>query len=72
VGGCGAGIVEPKISVMNDVAGCADSGSNGARPSAVLDAEGSAGIVGTDGSDPVMPPVVGIDVTGTARVPGAI
>jgi hypothetical protein len=75
VGGCGAGIVEPKISVVNDVAGCADNGSNGARPSAVVGAEGSvgaAGIVGTDGSDPVMPPVVGIDVTGTAGVPGAI
>ncbi|KRR04483.1 hypothetical protein [Bradyrhizobium valentinum] len=76
VGGCGAGMVVPKISVMNDVAGCADSVRYGAVPLAVVDAEeaaNTAGIVGaakTDGSGPVALPVA--DVTETAGVPGAI
>ncbi len=63
---------------MNDVAGCADNGSNGAMPLAVVDAEESAGVAGTggaaetDGSGPVAPPIVDMDITGTAGVPGAI
>ena len=33
---------------------------------------GYRGTAETDGSDPVVPPIAGIDVTGTAAVPGAI
>ena len=76
MGGGAAGTVEPGISVRNDVAGCADNDRNGVSPLAVVDAEGSAGAAGTaetDGSDPVVRPIIaGIDVTGTAAVPGAI
>ena len=74
VGGGDAGMVEPGISLMNDVAGCADSDRNGAMPLAVVDAEGSAAaadtvdVAETDGSGPV----ADMDVTGTAGVPGAI
>jgi hypothetical protein len=77
-GGGGAGMVVPKKSVMDDVAGWADSVRYGAIPLPVVDAEeatGAAGIVGapvTDGIAAVVPPIADIDVTGTAKVPGAI
>jgi hypothetical protein len=77
-GGCGAGMVEPGRSDMDDVAGCADSARYGAIPLAAVDAEeaaGAAGIVGaplTDGIGPVVPAIADMDVTGTAGVPGVI
>ena len=77
-GGCGAGTVEPGKSVMNDVAGCADSVSVGAVVLPVVDEEalgGMADVVGvaeTIGVVPVVPPIADMDVTGTAGVPGAI
>lgn len=63
------------MSVMNDVAGCADNESNGGMPLAV-DAEGSTGATDTvateaDGSEPVVP-AIAADTSGTAAVPGAI
>jgi hypothetical protein len=74
-GGCGAGMVEPGKSDMNDVAGCADSVRYGV---AVL--PGTEEVAGTadvgaadiDGIVPVAPAVDGMDVTGTAGVPGVI
>ena len=77
-GGCGAGIVEPGKSVMNDVAGCADSVRNGEVALPVVELEelgGTVGVVGaeeTDGVNAVAPPIADMDVTGTAGVPGAI
>jgi hypothetical protein len=77
-GGCGAGMVEPGKSVMNDVAGCADSVSNGAVGLPIVDVEkvgGAADVVGAaeaDGIVPVVPPSADMDVTGTTGVPGAI
>jgi hypothetical protein len=77
-GGCGAGIVEPKKSDMNDVAGCEENVSIDEGVLFVADAEGGAGaadVVGaaeTDGIVPVVPPIADIDVTGTAGVPDAI
>jgi hypothetical protein len=78
VGSGGAGMVVPGMSVMNDVAGCADSVRYGAIPLPVADGEeaaGTADIVGiaaADGNDPIVPPMADMDVTGTAGVPGAI
>jgi hypothetical protein len=78
VGGGGAGMVVPKISVMADVAGCADSTRYGALPLPVVEAEeaaGAAGIVSapvTDGIGPVVPPIADMEVTGTAAAPVAI
>jgi hypothetical protein len=77
-GGGGAGTVEPGKSVMNEVAGCADSVSVGAVVlPAVAEEElgGMADVVGaaeTDGVVPVVPPIADIDVTGTAGVAGPI
>jgi hypothetical protein len=77
-GGCGAGTVEPGKSVMNDVAGCADSVSIGGVVLPAVDEEelgGRADVVGaaeTNGVVAVVPPSADIDVTGTAGVPGAI
>ena len=77
-GSGGAGMVVPGKSVMNDVAGCADSVRYGAIPLPVADAEeaaATADIVGgaiADGIDPIVPPMADMDVTGTAGVPGAI
>jgi hypothetical protein len=77
-GGGGAGTVEPKISVINDVAGCADSVRYGAIPLPVVDTEvvaGAAGVVRVaeaDGIPPVVSLMVDMDVTGTVGVPGAI
>ncbi|WMT75656.1 hypothetical protein [Bradyrhizobium sp. Ash2021] len=86
-GGCGAGMVVPGKSVMNDVAGCADSGRNGVvvlpMNDAVAvfptidaeDAAGAADIVGAaaiDGVVPIVPAIDDREVTGTAGVPGVI
>jgi hypothetical protein len=77
-GGCGAGTVEPGKSVMNDVAGCADSVSVDAVVFPVVDDEtlgGMADVVGVAeaiGVVAVVPPIADMDVTGTAGVPGAI
>jgi hypothetical protein len=77
-GGGGAGTVEPGKSVMNEVAGCADSVSVGAVVlPAVAEEElgGMADVVGaaeTDGVVPVVPAIADIDVTGTAGVAGPI
>jgi hypothetical protein len=77
-GGGGAGTVVPGNVDKNDVAGCADSVEIGAVVLPVADVEEAAGgadIVGaaaTDGTDPVVPPIADMEVTGTAGVPGAI
>jgi len=63
---------------MNDVAGCADSVSNGAVGLPVVDVEelGStadvAGATESDGIVPIVAPVADMAVTGTTGVPGAI
>jgi hypothetical protein len=86
-GGCGAGMFVPGKSVMNDVAGCADSGRNGVfvlpmndgvvvLPTIdVEDVAGTADIVGAadiDGVVPIVPAIDDREVTGTAGVPGVI
>ncbi len=73
IAGSGTGTVEPGIVDMNDVAGCADSVSGAVVLSVVV--AGTADIVGaaeTDGIVPVVPPIIDMEVTGTAGVPGAI
>jgi hypothetical protein len=77
-GGCGAGMVEPGKSDMNDDAGCADSVRIGVAVLPVGDVEEVAGttdVVGTadiDGVVPVRPAVDDREVTGTTGVPGVI
>jgi hypothetical protein len=86
-GGCGAGMVVPGKSVMNDVAGCADSGRNGVVVLPMndvvpvlpaVDAEDiadTADIVGAaaiDGVVPIVPAIDDREETGTAGVPGVI
>jgi hypothetical protein len=77
-GGCGAGMVAPGKSVMNDVAGCADNASIGAARLPVVGTEevaGTAEVVGAAEIDDVVPVVAAIEdmeATGTAGVPGAI
>jgi hypothetical protein len=75
-GGCGAGMVVPGTSVMNDVAGCADSVKSVPSPPAVVVEEvtGTADIVGADvdGAAGVVPAIGDGEVTGTAAVPGVI
>jgi hypothetical protein len=68
------GTVDPGKSVINDVAGVADSKS-GAVVVDVEEVAGTADIVGaaeTDGIVPIVPPIADMEVTGTAGVPGAI
>jgi hypothetical protein len=74
------GTVEPGKSVINDVAGVADS-KTGAVELAVVDmgeVAGTVGIVGAavvadvKGVVPITPPVANMEVTGTVGVPGAI
>ena len=78
MGGGGAGMVVSNISVMNDVAGWADSVRYGKPSLAVVDAEelagaaSNVGVAETAGSDPVVPTMADMDVTETAGVPGAI
>jgi hypothetical protein len=77
-GGCGAGMVVPKKSVMNDVAGCADSVRNGVVVLPADDVEAAAGtadIAGGaefDGIVAVVPAIDDSEVTGAARVPVVI
>src|SRR5438105_3432459 len=71
-GGCGAGMVVPKISVMNDVAGCADSVRYCV---VVLSVVGAGEIVGTAGageSDGIVPVVTGIADAGVPGIPVVI
>jgi hypothetical protein len=77
-GGCGTGMLVPKKSDMDDVAGCADSVRNGVPALPAVDAEdvaGTANVVGVACIDSVMPVVPAADdreVTGTAGAPGVI
>jgi len=71
------GIVVPKISVANDVAGVADSNSGAVElaVAAARDAAVSGGVVaaaGVEGVVPIVPPVADMEITGTDGVPGAI
>jgi hypothetical protein len=69
-GGCGAGKVVPGKSVMNDVAGCADSESVGAT---VVETAGAADVGGVAvGVAAVVPATDAKETTGTAGVPGVI
>jgi hypothetical protein len=77
VGDDATGIVVPKKSVANDVAGVADSGSGAVELAVVAarDAAVRAGVVaaaGVEGVVPNAPPVADIAITGTGGVPGAI
>jgi hypothetical protein len=78
VGGCGAGMVVPGKSDMNDVAGFADSVRNGVAVLPVVGVEevaGTVGVVGDAGIDGVIPAVPAIDdkeVTGATGAPGVI
>jgi hypothetical protein len=77
-GGCGAGMLVPGKSVMNDVAGCVDNVSIGAAVLPVAGAEEAAGIADVVGAAeiddvvPVVPAIDDMEVTGAAGVPGAI
>ena len=77
-GGCGAGTVEPGKSVMNDVAGCADSVRNGAVALPVVDVAklgDTAVVVGVAAAGsivPLVPTIADKVATGTGGVPGAI
>ena len=71
------GIVVPKISVANDVAGVADSNSGAVElaVAAARDAAVSGGVVaaaGVEGVVPIAPAVADMEITGTDGVPGAI
>lgn len=74
----GTGTFEPAKSVMNDVAGCADSVRNGAVALPLVDVEelGSTdevvGAAETGGIVPLVTPIADMDATGTAAVAGAI
>jgi hypothetical protein len=70
-GGCGAGMLEPGKSVMNDVAGCADSVRNGAVALAVV-GDAVVGVAETGGIVPVVPAIADMEAAGTAGVPAAI
>jgi hypothetical protein len=76
-GGCGAGMVEPGKSDMNDVAGCADSVRYGVAVLPIGDVEEVAGTDVTGAADingigPVVPAIDDRAVTGTAGVAGVI
>jgi len=71
------GIVVPKKSVANDVAGVADNNSGAVELAVVAarDAPVRAGVVaaaGVEGVVPIAPPVAEMEITGTGGVPGAI
>jgi hypothetical protein len=70
-GGCGAGMLEPGKSVMNDVAGCADSVRNGAVALAVV-GDAVVGVAETGGIVPVVPAIADMEAAGTAGAPAAI
>jgi hypothetical protein len=71
IGDDATGTVVPGKSVINDVAGVADSKS-GAVELLVVDVGEVAGAAETDGIVPIVPPIADMEVTGTAGVPGAI
>jgi hypothetical protein len=74
-GGCGAGMVEPGKSDMNDVAGCADNVRYGVAVLPGVEEVADTADVGAadiDGIVPVAPAVDNMDVTDTAGVPGVI
>jgi hypothetical protein len=77
-GGCGAGMVEPGKSVMNDVAGCVDSVRNGAVALSGVDVAELgdtavvAGVAATGGIIPLVPTIADMEAIGTGGVPGAI
>lgn len=71
-GGCGAGMVVPGKSLMNDVAGCADSVNIGVAVLPVVGADEAAGAADVDDVAPVVPTIEDIELTGTAGVPGVI
>jgi hypothetical protein len=77
-GGCGAGMVEPGKSLMNDVAGCAYSVRNGVAVLPVVDVEELAETAGVvvdadiDDVAAVVPAIGDKEVIGAAGVPGAI
>ncbi len=77
-GGCGAGMLVPGKSVMNDVAGCADNVRNGETAPPAVDADEAAGTAGVasaadiDGASPDVPAVDASEVTGADGVPGVI
>jgi hypothetical protein len=76
--GCGAGMVEPGKSVVEDEAGCADSARNGVAAPPVIDERevtGGADVVDVadiDGVAPAMPAIGDSEVTGTTGDPGVI
>jgi hypothetical protein len=74
IGDDASGTVVPGKSVINDVAGVADSKSGAVEPLVVDVGEvtGTVGAAETDGIVPVVPPIADMEVTGTAGVPGAI
>jgi hypothetical protein len=72
-GGCGAGMVEPGKSDVDDVAGCADSVRYGIAVLPGVEEVAGADDVGAAEIDGIVPTAVdGRDVTGTAGVPGVI
>jgi hypothetical protein len=71
--GCGAGMVEPGKSDVDDVAGCADSVRYGVAVLPGVEEVAGTTDVGAADIDGIVPATVdGRDVTGTAGVPGAI
>jgi hypothetical protein len=74
-GGCGAGVVVPGKSVMNDVAGCADNVSSGVAVPPIAGEEEVAGAIACAAEiDGVVaePATEDREVTGTIGVPGMI
>jgi hypothetical protein len=74
-GGGGAGTVELGYTEMNDVAGCADTARYCVVVLSVVGVDEIVSAVGTgetDGRVPVVTGVAGVEVTGTAGVPGVI
>jgi hypothetical protein len=71
--GCGAGMVEPGKSDVDDVAGCADSAKYGVAVLPGVEEVAGAIDVGAAYIDGIVPAAVdGREVTGTAGVPGVI
>jgi hypothetical protein len=72
-GGCGAGMVEPGKSDVDDVAGCADSVRYGVAVLPGVEELAGTTDVGAADIDGIVPAAAdGREVTGTAGVPGVI
>jgi hypothetical protein len=72
-GGCGAGMVEPGKSDVDEVAGCADSARYGVAGLPGVEEVAGATDAGAAYIDGIVPAAVdGREVTGTAGVPGVI